>query len=400
MVVEIKLRAQRRELEPLEEAPIHLDVGDLLDGRQHPAEKGLDLLAREREAIRVAEGLEERAHGLRVRRIDGVDGARRIEVAGLAVKHGQTFRLERQRRPLLPEVRECHGELRPLVAHAHLFALLLVEPHLTGRITEDGEKFLEKPRRQLAFLLVEEIARPLRAIGGKGRAIGEHIHLLMARVNEHLPELLGKRIGKMHGGGGKREILAHIDLRARLHLLEEEAEIAHDVELVDTDAELEPFHHAAELLREEEARHEVQVGRFPCRRRAAALPAENMEEPRTVRPAHLRLASLRILDLLEHGHRMLAGAEVELRRGAVAGIVLDTIALLREADLDLVRLLPLHAGAIDAVLLLREVENTPLLIIAHAPLIRGIVRERPDGDVLEHDAASSVFCINTDVMLK
>ena len=58
VVVEIKLRAQRRELEPLEEAPIHLDVGDLLDGRQHPAEKRLDLLAREREAVRVAEGLE------------------------------------------------------------------------------------------------------------------------------------------------------------------------------------------------------------------------------------------------------------------------------------------------------------------------------------------------------
>ena len=89
--------------------------------------------------------------------------------------------------------------------------------------------------------------------------------------------------------------------------------------------ELEPFHHAAELLREEEARHEVQVGRFPCRRRAAALPAEKMEESRAVRPAHLRLASLLLLDLLEHRHRVLASAEIELRRGAAACVILDAI---------------------------------------------------------------------------
>ncbi len=394
VVVEIELRAKRRELELLLELLVDIDVGDLFHGGQDLAEERLDVPGRQAEASRLCERLEERAHRLRVGRIHGVDRAGRVEVARVVIEDGEPAVLQRELRALAPAVGDGNRERRPLAAHARLLRLLFVEMQLERLLPHNGEELLEEPLRELAFLLIEQVARHLRAIVGKRTAVGEHVPLLVPRPRDHLPEPLRRLIGKAQGARGERELLAELEVGALRDRLEERAEVAHDVEAVGADAELEPFRDAPVLLREEEARHEVHVRLLLRRARRPRPPrAEELEEPPGRRARrHLPAAPLRVLDRLERRDDVLAGTEVELRGRALADVVLDTLPLAREVDIDLVALRAIDGGVVPVSLSVRNLRDASLPVVAQAPLVRGVIGERTDGKIFEHDAASQAMC--------
>lgn len=183
-----------------------------------------------------------------------------------------------------------------------------------------------------------------------------------------------------HAAAAERVILP------RHHALQEFHDIAHDVEAAHADAELEPALDLARRALDEEARDEVDGFLQGSRRQLLCVPeALQQAASARIRAGCPAVVCHLLLDGLEHGDDVLAGAEV-LRRGrAVAVEGLDLIARFRQADADMIRLRPLDDSRVaPAICLALQLRHGTAPKVPDTALVRGIRRHGPYLLLIDH----------------
>ena len=386
LVVEVELGGERHEQELLLKGRVDVDVRDLLDGRQDIAEERRHVGVRELHARRAGKRLPERLQGAPERFIHPVDALRLVEQAAVLRQGREVPVIEADAAVLAADAADIEMKLRLPLAQVRRDGLTAVDVQLDGLLAHDGEERRKQARRQMHHLVLEDRALLQRVHVGERRLMAQQALLVEIRLLHKGPELFRDAVGPAQRGHVDHAAAAERVILPRHHALQEFHDIAHDVEAAHADAELEPALDLAGRALDEEARDEVdgllQRGRCQLLCRPEALQQAAAARIRAGCPSvvcHL------LLDSLEHGDDVLAGAEI-LRRGrAVAVEGLDLIARLGQADADVIRLRPRDDSRVaPAICLTLQLRHRTAPEVPDTALVRGIRRHGPDLLLINH----------------
>ena len=379
LIVEVELGGERHEQEFLLKGSVDVDVCDLLDGRQDIAEERRHVGMRELHARRAGERLPERLQGAPERFLHPVDALRLVEQAAVLRQGREVPVIEADAAVLAADAADIEVKLRLPLAQVRRDGLAAVDVQLNGLLAHDGEKRCEQARRQVHHLVLEDRALLQRVHVGERRLMAQQALLVEVRLLHEGPEFFRDAVGPAQRGHVDHAASAEWIVLPRHHALQEFHDIAHDVEAAHADAELEPALDPAGRALDEEARDEVDRLLQWSGRQLLRCP-ETLQQAAAacIRAGGSTVTCHLLLDGLEHGDDMLAGAEVLRRSRAVAAEGLDLIARFRQADADVIRLRSLDDSRVaPAVCLALQLHHGTAPKVPDTALIRGIRRHGP-----------------------
>ena len=403
---------ERRELEALFKAIIHLDIECVLHRGQDLSEERLEVFFVEVKAPCLAE------------RPQGGNPLRTllhrvlIKNAFIGCIGNICIRRQRLQRPdfgthfdgraFPPLVFQLEINRERLMHDMDIDGLFILKMHLDGGIPHDGQEFAEQCRRQLEPLLIEqEIAI---AVIRKARAILHDFALRLLGAPQEPPKLFRRLIRKFHMARVQLEPLAELDDVAICHLLEEVMEIAQYIEFLRADAEFQPARNLAILRHGKEARYEMNVrlglrrdgdGFFRCKKLQQALRIARtilLLAADNARTAPRAPTMLPLHDFKQRCNDMLARTVIQFRCRAGAAVVFH-ISMFINRNIDMIFPGALDIRIISERLISVKFLHAPVPIVAAAALICCIARHRADIDLAEQ-ILSLRLCAPAHSMLK